>query len=214
MPAIPTTGISASAESLMAQAVDEFLARRAAGDDPSVAGFVERCPDIASVLSEVLEALDVLQAIDGSLAEFPLPPGEGGVRGNDEQSLCKNVLGDYRLIRELGRGMGIVYEAEQLSLARRVALKILSFAAVLDPRHLQRFKNEALAAAHLDHPNIVEVYAVGCEHGVHFYAMRYIEGQTLAAVIDALRLAVGCTPTLDCGDSSPAFTFKKHRVKR
>jgi tetratricopeptide (TPR) repeat protein len=62
---------------------------------------------------------------------------------------------------------------------------------VLDPRHLQRFKNEALAAAHLDHPNIVEVYGVGCERGVHFYAMRYVEGQTLAAVVDGQRCQVG-----------------------
>jgi serine/threonine protein kinase len=100
-------------------------------------------------------------------------------------------LGDYRLIREIGRGgMGIVYEAEQLSLSRRVALKILPFAAVLDPRHLQRFKNEALAAAHLSHPHIVDVYGIGCERSIHFYAMRLIEGQTLAAVIDGLKCGV------------------------
>jgi eukaryotic-like serine/threonine-protein kinase len=67
---------------------------------------------------------------------------------------------------------------------------MLPLAAMLDPRHLQRFKNEALAAASLDHPNIVEVHAVGCERGVHFYAMRYVEGQTLAAVIDGLKCGV------------------------
>jgi serine/threonine-protein kinase len=76
--------------------------------------------------------------------------------------------------------MGVVYEAEQISLSRRVALKILPFAAVLDERQLARFKNEALAAALLEHPHIVPVYAVGCERGIHFYAMRFIEGQTLA----------------------------------
>ena len=83
--------------------------------------------------------------------------------------------------------MGVVYEAEQISLGRRVALKVLPFAAALDARQLQRFKNEAQAAARLHHPNIVPVYAVGCERGVHFYAMQFIEGQTLAAVIDELR---------------------------
>src|SRR4029079_11460182 len=57
----------------------------------------------------------------------------------------------------------------------------------MDPRQLQRFKNEALAAAHLDHPHIVDVLGVGCERGVHFYAMRYIDGHTLAAIIDQLR---------------------------
>lgn len=96
------------------------------------------------------------------------------------------VLGDFRLIREIGRGgMGVVHEAEQISLSRRVALKILPFAAALDSRHLQRFKTEAQAAAQLHHTNIVPVYAVGCEHGTHYYAMQYIEGQTLASVIQA-----------------------------
>jgi serine/threonine protein kinase len=77
-------------------------------------------------------------------------------------------LGDFRLIREIGRGgMGVVYEAEQISLARRVALKILPFAGMLDPRQLQRFQNEARAAASLHHTNIVPVFSVGCERGVH-----------------------------------------------
>jgi tetratricopeptide (TPR) repeat protein len=84
--------------------------------------------------------------------------------------------------------MGVVYEAEQLSLGRRVALKVLPFAATMDPRHLQRFKNEAKAAASLRHDHIVQVYGVGCERGVHYYAMELIEGHTLAQVIDGLRL--------------------------
>ena len=65
--------------------------------------------------------------------------------------------------------MGVVYEAVQISLERRVALKVLPFAAALDARQLQRFKNEAHAAAQLHHTNIVPVYAVGCERAVHFY---------------------------------------------
>ena len=87
-------------------------------------------------------------------------------------------------VREVGRGgMGVVYEAEQISLNRRVALKVLPFAATMDPRQLQRFQNEAQAAACLHHANIVPVHGVGCERGVHFYAMQFIEGQTLAEVI-------------------------------
>src|SRR6516162_2610087 len=96
-------------------------------------------------------------------------------------------LGDFRLLREVGRGgMGVVYEAEQLSLGRRVALKVLPFAATMDPRHLQRFQNEARAAASLHHSNIVPVYYVGCERGVHFYAMQFIDGQPLSALIRPL----------------------------
>jgi tetratricopeptide (TPR) repeat protein len=83
--------------------------------------------------------------------------------------------------------MGVVYEAEQISLGRRVALKVLPFAATLDPKHLQRFRNEAQAAACLHHPNIVPVYGVGSVRGVHYYAMQFIEGQSLARVIEELR---------------------------
>jgi tetratricopeptide (TPR) repeat protein len=72
-----------------------------------------------------------------------------------------------------------------------VALKVLPFAATMDPRQLQRFHSEARAAAALDHPHIVHVHAVGCERAVHFYAMQFIEGQTLAAMIADLRQAGG-----------------------
>ncbi len=93
-------------------------------------------------------------------------------------------LGESRLLREIGcGGMGIVYEAEQLSLQRRVALKVLPFAAAIDAKHVLRFKNEALAAAMLNHAHIVPVYSVGNERGVHFYSMQLVEGQSLAALI-------------------------------
>ncbi len=87
--------------------------------------------------------------------------------------------------------MGIVYEAQQISLRRLVALKVLPFAAVLDDRQLQRFHNEAQAAALLHHPHIVPVYGVGCERGVHYYAMQLIDGATLAYVIRQQRLLAG-----------------------
>ena len=102
------------------------------------------------------------------------------------------LLGDYRIVREIGRGgMGVVYEAMQLSLGRRVALKVLPFAATLDQRQLQRFENEAQAAALLHHSHIVPVFAVGCERGVHYYAMQFIDGQTVAAYIRELRQRAG-----------------------
>src|SRR6188472_4714795 len=82
-------------------------------------------------------------------------------------------VGDFRIVRQVGRGgMGVVYEAEQLSLGRRVALKILPLAAAMDPRALQRFQLEAQAAAWLQHPQIVPVYAVGSVNDVPYYAMQ------------------------------------------
>ena len=83
--------------------------------------------------------------------------------------------------------MGVVYEAEQISLGRRVALKVLPFAAVLDSRQIARFKHEAQAAAQLNHPNIVSVFAVGVERGVHYYAMQFIDGQPLDRALTELR---------------------------
>jgi tetratricopeptide (TPR) repeat protein len=92
------------------------------------------------------------------------------------------------MIREIGRGgMGVVYEAEQVSLGRRVALKVLPFAAVIDQKQLARFTNEARAAAQLNHPNIVPVYGVGNERGVHYYSMQFIHGQPLDRLIQELQ---------------------------
>ncbi len=96
-------------------------------------------------------------------------------------------IGDFEIQHELGRGgMGIVYAANQISLQRQVALKVLPFAAVLDPRQVTRFRNEARSAASLHHPNIVPVYGVGCERGVHFYSMQLVHGQTLAQLVNQL----------------------------
>jgi serine/threonine protein kinase/tetratricopeptide (TPR) repeat protein len=104
------------------------------------------------------------------------------------QHALSGLLGDFRIVRQVGRGgMGVVYEAQQISLGRRVALKVLPFASMLDPRALQRFRNEATAVAQLDHPHIVEVHGVGQDRGVHFYAMRFVDGRSLAELIEGLR---------------------------
>ena len=102
----------------------------------------------------------------------------------EPQDVDLGTLDDFRILREAGRGgMGVVYEAEQISLGRRVALKVLLNAAAIDPRHVRRFQVEAQAAAGLHHPGIVPVFATGAEDGIRFYAMRFIEGQDLARVI-------------------------------
>ena len=94
------------------------------------------------------------------------------------------VLGDFRLGREIGRGgIGVVYEATQITLGRRVAVKLLPPSSLLDVRQLRRFEIEAQAAASLQHPNIVPVFAYGTERGVPYFAMRLIEGRNLAEVV-------------------------------
>jgi serine/threonine protein kinase len=173
------------------QAVEDYLAAAEAGRRPDRVAFLARHAAIADVLSGCLDGLELLQR---GVPELQGPPS------SPPADFPATPLGDFRLLREIGRGgMGIVYEAVQLSLGRRVALKVLPFAAALDAKQLQRFKNEAQAAAHLHHSNIVSVFAVGCERGVHYYAMQFIEGKTLAALIDELR-QVGPQPAQSAED--------------
>ena len=95
-------------------------------------------------------------------------------------------LGDFQLPRELGRGgMGIVYEALQISLNRHVALKVLSSNLGLTGKVVQRFQREAEAAARLHHTNIVPIYATGEENGVHYYVMELVNGPSLDVLMAA-----------------------------
>ncbi len=149
-----------------------------AGQAPDRGQLLEAHPDLRIKLEEFFASHDEVARIMAPLRETRPEPELDGVRAADSPEIGR--LGDFRLLREVGRGgMGVVYEAEQISLRRRVALKVLPFAAAIDPRQLQRFQNEALAAAHLRHENIVPVHAVGNERGVHYYAMQFIEGQQL-----------------------------------
>jgi hypothetical protein len=169
-------------EDLVAGVADEFLERLERGERPEVEEYARRHPPIAQVLRQVLPALQLLRTPTPAAASAPTaelfalaPPGHG-------------QLGDFRILREIGRGgMGVVYEAEQVSLHRRVALKVLPGATALDARQIQRFQNEAQAAAGLHHPHIVPVHFVGCEGGVHYYAMQFIDGPTVAALTAQLR---------------------------
>jgi hypothetical protein len=104
-------------------------------------------------------------------------------------------LGDFEIGREIGRGgMGVVFEARQVSLNRKVAVKVL-IGLGLSAKAVERFRREAEAAARLHHTNIVPVYASGEDNGIHYYAMELIDGPSLAEVIQHLRrqrgLAVG-----------------------
>jgi serine/threonine protein kinase len=153
------------------------------GQVPDRQGVLAAHPEFAAELAEFFAGRDCLARLTG--------PEPGGLR-TPGPAADLGRLGDFRLLREVGRGgMGTVYEAEQLSLNRRVALKVLPFAAALDPRQLQRFKNETQAAALLHHPHIVPIYAVGCERGIHYYTMQFIDGQSLAALIQGLRQPPG-----------------------
>ena len=103
---------------------------------------------------------------------------------SNENSLVGKVIGNYEILRELGRGgMGVVYKAHEMSLQRVVALKVLSESLSGHSMYTRRFQREAWAYAQLNHPNIVTIHAVGEQDGVHYIAMEYVVGKTLAQVI-------------------------------
>ncbi len=164
---------------------------------------ISRHPDLAEPLGEYLQSLDLLQ---DAAAGFRAQPESIGA--NDTSSGKRKLIGDFEIVREVGRGgMGVVYEARQVSLSRRVALKMLPFAALLDSKQIARFRNEAQAAAQLHHPNIVPVHFVGADQGVHYYAMQFIDGRPLDAVLVDLR----CSPFPDALASTADTTSELNR---
>ena len=178
-------------------AVKEYMTALDAGRRPNRKEFLSRHADIADELAACLDGLAFVHSAAAQMGSDTPRNGHGpatsaGHAGDessaDPELAAAKPLGDFQLLREIGRGgMGVVYEAIQLSLGRRVAVKVLPLASTFDQRHLQRFRNEAQAAAQLHHTNIVPVYAVGSERGVHFYAMQLIEGQSLEEVVADLR---------------------------
>ena len=185
---------------------ESFLARYRAGERPSVNDLAARHPELAEQIRDLLPALVMVER-DMSIDREP-DAGllSASARGQTSQ------LGDYRIIREIGRGgMGVVYEAEQVSLGRRVALKVLPAHVSGDRNALERFRREAKAAARLHHTNIVPVFEVGRSGDVAYYTMQFIQGQGLDQVIDELRRLRGPERKGDAqgGSSRPASTRPK-----
>lgn len=194
---------------LLDDVIEEVANRLQAGDAVNYEAILAQYPEHAESLLRLLPAIAVMADFGVSasrLAALGVSPGLSPLAGE------LGVLGDFRILREVGRGgMGIVYEAEQMSLGRRVALKVLPFAAAMDPTQLRRFKTEAQAAAQLHHTNIVPVFWVGCENGVHYFAMQFIEGRTLADIIRELRRLEG---TEKIREGSRRARVSKHRPDR
>jgi eukaryotic-like serine/threonine-protein kinase len=159
---------------------EEFAERYRRGQRPSLQEYIDRLPEMANEIREMFPALVAVEQAEGEARrEVSPPPPTAAPR--------LSQIGDFRILREIGRGgMGVVYEAEQVSLGRRVALKVLPGHVVGDRKSLERFRREARAAARLHHTNIVPVYEVGREGDVSFYAMQLIHGQGLEQVIDEL----------------------------
>jgi len=168
---------------LLVEWAAELAVRIQNGETVDWDALANRHPERAEVLHRMLPAFALMARLGDPMHR------EAARRDAFSDPMAElGCLGDYRLLREVGRGgMGVVYEAHQISLKRRVALKVLPFASAMDARQLQRFQIEAQAAAALHHTNIVPVFAVGTERDVPFYAMQFIDGRSLAEVIRELR---------------------------
>ena len=177
--------ISESEEfNLLDRLAEEFAERFRRGERPPLEEYIDRYPELADDIRELFPAMVQVEEAEGARDRREVGQS-GGLPGANPPRL---QIRDYRLLREIGRGgMGVVYEAEQISLGRRVALKVLPRQISGDPLVQERFRREARAAGRLHHTNIVPVYEVGQDQDVRFYAMQFIPGQGLDAVIIELR---------------------------
>jgi eukaryotic-like serine/threonine-protein kinase len=153
---------------------ESFLERFRAGERPSIEELAARHPELADQIRELLPALVTVER-DLSLDDDST--SSGAHKAPAPSPSKDRRLGDYHILREVGRGgMGVVYEAEQMSLGRRVALKVLPSHIARDRDGLERFRREAKSAARLHHTNIVPVFEVGSDGDVAYYAMQFIHG--------------------------------------
>ncbi|MEX2027251.1 MAG: serine/threonine-protein kinase, partial [Pirellulaceae bacterium] len=192
----PTCDYASEARaSELVRILDEYLAGMKAGRAPSKADLVAQHPELGAQLEACLAGLEFIHAAETSSQAHP------------------QMLGDYRIFREVGRGgMGAVFEAEQISLGRKVALKILRFGGVSDPEAIERFKREAETVAKLHHTNIVPIFAVGSERGVNYYAMQFIDGQSLTEVLAEKKQPLPAEQVADWGlQAAEALTHAHQR---
>lgn len=175
-------------EENLAEEAAEFADRLRAGERPDLEAYLRERPERAEQLRELLSAIarlnDLKDSADGIESWRDLVDVINGAESLD--------LDEFKILGEIGRGgMGVVYEAMQVSLKRRVALKVLTTTSIADPRRIQRFQVEARALAALTHPNIVPIYSVGHNRGLPYLAMQLIDGQTLAEAARELRVLRG-----------------------
>jgi WD40 repeat protein/serine/threonine protein kinase len=187
---------------------EEFLDRKRRGEMPTLREYLERHPDLADEIRDLFPALLMVEDLGEDSGGTT-----GSLAGDGAAAVGARLewLGDYRILREVGRGgMGVVYEAEQESLGRRVALKVLSASALVDINQIRRFEREARAAARLHHTNIVPVFGVGQQDGHHYYVMQFIAGLGLDLVLQDLRRLRHST----AGPATPAAPGEDVRDRR
>ena len=173
--------MSDASASILETLAADYMERLRQGEDPDIAEYVGRYPHLAE---EIVALLPSVAALEGVKDQINEQAGEMRRRAGDKD---QRRLGDFRLIREIGRGgMGVVYEAEQISLSRRAALKVLPKESMSSGAARALFEREATLAANLAHPNIVPVFGAGQDQGLSYFAMQFIDGKGLDRIIQEL----------------------------
>ena len=194
--------LSEAQQERLAQILDDYLNRMERGEAVGPEQLLAQHPEEASQLRGYLSGLALFHRAAAHCSDATL------VNSPQLAAPLHGTLGGYELGRVIGRGgMGVVYEATERSLNRRVALKALPLTASGDQTQLNRFKNEARAAANIEHPHIVPVYAIGEENGLHYYTMQLIEGPSLAVVLERFKTnTVRCNVGTTAADKTQPFS--------
>jgi serine/threonine protein kinase len=176
-------------EERLAWLLTELSEQARQGHRPDLDTVAAQHPDLAGELRELWGAVLLAEEFVNPLSGGRKPP-EPSLRGltppaqKTDVSLSLQVFGDYELLEEIGRGgMGVVHLARHRRLDKVVALKMILRGELATPEDRTRFRTEAQAAAHMDHPNIVPVFDAGEHEGQAYFSMRFVEGQTLAALL-------------------------------
>ncbi len=174
--------LQADPEAALDLIFNEFRLREQAGERPDPEEYLRRFPEHAATLAQQIALHRAVTANPPTQEAATVGP----VPGSPTAGPSPDVPG-YEIQCELGRGgMGVVYQARQTELGRVVSLKMVLAGLMAAPAEVQRFRAEALAAARLDHPNIVPMYEVGEHQGLPFFTMKYIEGGSLAQHLERL----------------------------
>ena len=184
---------------------DEFVLKLRGGQSPSIEHYAHAYPEHAAMIRSVFPSLMIVEKVSAKVTNESISPTLCATRSDPTQFVPK-AFDDFEILQCIGQGgMGVVYEAIQGSLQRRVALKVIHAQASASPRSRERFRREAESAAGLHHTNIVPVYGSGEDHGLQYYAMQLIHGSTLADVIVSLRTRLGESVTQE--PLGPALTL-------
>jgi eukaryotic-like serine/threonine-protein kinase len=166
-------------------AIAEYLQAAEAGRTPDREAFLRSHPDLAEELTEFLDDREHFEKLASRITDTSEPPRELSATQPIKPSAHQagelpQRVGDYELVEEIARGgMGVVYRAEQVSLRRPVAVKMILAGQLASTTDVARFRGEAEAAARLDHPNIVPIHEVGEHEGQPFFSMRFVDGGDL-----------------------------------